>query len=63
MTDQEIRNKAAQLIEKMGITGEALEEYTKLDTFTQLQAIATFAHIGGDTNLRDVALKGMAQYA
>ena len=63
MTETEIRNKAIELIEQMGITGEALSEFKKLNTYTQLQAIATFAHIGGDNRLREAALEVQGRYA
>jgi len=62
-TETEIRNKATELIEQMGITGEVLIEFKKLNTYTQLQAIATFAHMGGDTKLRDAALEVQGRYA
>jgi len=63
MTETEIRNKATELMGQMGITGEALSEFEKLNTYTQLQAIATFAHMGGDTKLREAALEVQARYA
>ena len=63
MTEQEIRIKAEELIGQMGITGEALDEFKQLNTYTQLQAIATFAHLNGDNKLAEVALGVQAQFA
>ena len=63
MTEQEIRIKAEDLTSQMGITGEALEGFKKLNTYTQLQAIATFAHMNGDTKLTEAALEVQAQFA
>ena len=60
MAIQQITTKAAELASAV-MSADMLESFLALPLKSQLVGIATFAHIGGDVEVRNAAMAIMAE--